>query len=580
MASNYMSVGSRRASAGGRPVAHVFCSSCKERHNRRYPDTGSIFCKVVFPDLVFAQYVYKTPLTGRFHCPRCHRAYQDPGCLEEHASLSSACHPPASTSTSHLQLYFPPYITLTSTSKAQERSWRYYNGSTLRYSQTPRSSAVIGTSTVLTGIDLIQQINNLFPNEATTSRKSLDGALDKDSDGSTKDEVDTHRQHATVTQESNIDTEELEVEMDCLRSLSPDLALPDLNDREMSSVPSLQYPDSDDELQENLQSSPSSHHLSLADRTSMDVNVPRGVDLHRSTSSDISLIDPVFLPLHTKETSGENSGARTPVSNDLLLPPVGNSPMSPPMSHMSPVNLSLSTVTGRSGSVDSAHFEGGSLEPYSLPLPMSNQNETACPSTLSINATTDSASSAQSSHATASPSSQLGILGPVYLFLRSLATDLSFLEPAFHSFGCRSGADLDALCAMSEDEWSVLHVHLRTQHGGDLAQWPVLRAGLKSRLSALPGRVGEDRASGSPAPTLPPCIGWSNPICAFLSGLKRPLLRHAALFYAWGLRDVEDLEALYAAKDQWDTVIREELLGRGLTLMQWVVLREGLKARR
>ncbi|GJE89569.1 hypothetical protein PsYK624_056720 [Phanerochaete sordida] len=62
----------------------------------------------------------------------------------------------------------------------------------------------------------------------------------------------------------------------------------------------------------------------------------------------------------------------------------------------------------------------------------------------------------------------------------------------------------------------------------------------------------------------------------FLDGLRRPVGHRYAAFFGAGIRTQEDVRALAALPHEWDTV-RDELLRRGVTLMEWLCVKAGLE---
>ncbi|GBE77357.1 hypothetical protein SCP_0102300 [Sparassis crispa] len=161
----------------------------------------------------------------------------------------------------------------------------------------------------------------------------------------------------------------------------------------------------------------------------------------------------------------------------------------------------------------------------------------------------------------------------VHSFLAGLARDLSNeLLPAFEAFGCKTSQDLDVLCLMDpKDDWGILRDYLEKHHKVEFLCWVIITAGLETRRASLPAPLpaAGDAQSGS-APM--------NAVCMWLSRLRRPLLRRAPLFYECGLREARDLDALCMLEAQWDPVVKDEMLRKGLSLLEWLVIRDGLKS--
>ncbi|OBZ79229.1 hypothetical protein A0H81_01391 [Grifola frondosa] len=161
----------------------------------------------------------------------------------------------------------------------------------------------------------------------------------------------------------------------------------------------------------------------------------------------------------------------------------------------------------------------------------------------------------------------------IHVFLSNLKKDLSGLDTAFFTFGCRNKDDLDALCLLSpEDDWPIFRDYLQKQHNVPLLHWVIIQAGLHARRAEL-------HAQPSTSTVRPSDQGENE--CAvykFLNSLSRPLGRHLLLFYECGLREADDIDALCLVREQWDTM-REGMMEKGLNYLEWLVVRDGLNAR-
>jgi len=68
------------------------------------------------------------------------------------------------------------------------------------------------------------------------------------------------------------------------------------------------------------------------------------------------------------------------------------------------------------------------------------------------------------------------------------------------------------------------------------------------------------------------------PITTFLEGLRRPLGHFSGLFSELGFDDMDDVDVLRYMPDEWE-LLGEDLKAGGMKLLEWMVVKEGLKKR-
>lgn len=160
----------------------------------------------------------------------------------------------------------------------------------------------------------------------------------------------------------------------------------------------------------------------------------------------------------------------------------------------------------------------------------------------------------------------------IWNFLTGRGMDLALFYAPLMAFGCTNELDLDVLCTMSPDDdwlflqaWMDLHLS-ETEPQYNASHWSRLEQLLLTRrLDARPYEIT----------TL-----TDSTVYDFLNTLRKPLGHHLMLFFKTGIRSPKDLNDLCqvgsgeALETIWHTFAEA-----GLSAFDWLVVREGLKAR-
>ncbi|KZT08730.1 uncharacterized protein LAESUDRAFT_811331 [Laetiporus sulphureus 93-53] len=171
----------------------------------------------------------------------------------------------------------------------------------------------------------------------------------------------------------------------------------------------------------------------------------------------------------------------------------------------------------------------------------------------------------------------------IFAFLSPLG--LTSLASAFFEFGCKTSEDLDVLCALGRlYSWQPFRKWLHKHHNVDTSRWYSLAAGFKEYAASRGADLGVvpqvrlETSQPSTAFRVAPGNENAQAMYAFLTGLRQPLGRHLGLFMACGLSTENALDRFCFKQESWGTK-RDELIENGMTQLEWLVVREGLRRR-